>query len=91
MFVFIWLTSLSMIASTSIHVAANGIMLFFFVVEYYSIALSHCSDANIGGMFFKSREDVVEDISALDWLPWWTLRCSRRSLILQGVIVKSLD
>ena len=59
-----------MIASTSIHVAANGIMLFFFVVEYYSIALSHCSDANIGGMFFKSREDVVEDISALDWLPW---------------------
>ena len=59
-----------MIASRFIHVAANSIMLFFFVAEYNSIALSHCSDANIGWMFFKSREDVVEDISALDWFPW---------------------
>ena len=55
-----------MIASGSIHVAANGIILSLFVAEYYSIALGHCSDSNIGWMFFKSREDVVEDISALD-------------------------
>ena len=36
MFVFIQLTSLSMIISRSIHVAANGIISFFFMAEYYS-------------------------------------------------------
>ena len=36
-FVFLCLTSLSMTISRSIHVAANGIILFFFKAEYYSI------------------------------------------------------
>ena len=36
-FVFLWLTSLNMIISRSIHVAANGIISFFFMTEYYSI------------------------------------------------------
>ena len=35
-FVFIWLTSLSMIIPNSIHVAANGISSFFFMAKYYS-------------------------------------------------------
>ena len=33
----VWLTSLCMIISGSIHVAANGIILFFFVAEWYSV------------------------------------------------------
>ena len=32
-----WLTSFSVIISRSIHVAANGIILFFFTTEWYSI------------------------------------------------------
>ena len=36
-FVFLSLSSLSMIISRSIHVAANGIISFFFMAEYYSI------------------------------------------------------
>ena len=36
-FVFVWLTSLSMIISRSIHVAENGIISYFFMAEYYSI------------------------------------------------------
>ena len=36
-FVFLCLTSLSMIISRSIHVAANGVISFFFMAEYYSI------------------------------------------------------
>ena len=32
----LWLTSLSMIISKSIHVAANGIISFFFMAEWYS-------------------------------------------------------
>ena len=36
-FVFVWLTSLSMTISRSIHVAANGIISFFLMAEYYSI------------------------------------------------------
>ena len=35
-FVFVWLISLSMIISRSIHVAANGIISFFFMAEQYS-------------------------------------------------------
>ena len=34
---FFWLTSLSMVISSCIHVAANGNILFFFMAEYYSI------------------------------------------------------
>ena len=34
---FSWLTSLSMMISRSIHVAENGIILFFFMAEYYSV------------------------------------------------------
>ena len=37
MFVFHCLYPLSMIVSSSIHVAANGIILFFFMAEKYSI------------------------------------------------------
>ena len=37
-FVLFCLTSLSMIISRSIHVAANGIISFFFMAEQYSIA-----------------------------------------------------
>ena len=33
MFVFVWLTSLSMIISRSIHVAENGIISFFSMAE----------------------------------------------------------
>ena len=33
----VWLTSLSMIISRFIHVAANGIISFFFIAMYYSI------------------------------------------------------
>ena len=36
-FVFLYLTSLSMTISRSIHVAANGIILFFFMAKEYSI------------------------------------------------------
>jgi len=36
-FVFFWPTSLGMRVSSSIHVAANGIMSFFFMAEQYSI------------------------------------------------------
>ena len=36
-FIFVWLTSLSMIISRFIHVAANGIFSFFFMAEEYSI------------------------------------------------------
>ena len=32
-FVFLWLTSLSMIISKSLHVAANGIISFLFMAE----------------------------------------------------------
>ena len=35
--VFVFLTSLSMVISRSIHVAANGIISFFFMAEQYSI------------------------------------------------------
>ena len=37
MFVFHCLTSLSMVISRSIHIAANGIISFFFMAEQYSI------------------------------------------------------
>ena len=36
-FVFLWLASLSMIISRSIHVAVNGIISFFFMAEWYSM------------------------------------------------------
>ena len=36
-FVFLFLTSLSVRVSISIHVAANGIVLFFFLAEWYFI------------------------------------------------------
>ena len=36
-FVFLWLTSFSMIISRSIQVAAHGIISFFFMVEQYSL------------------------------------------------------
>ena len=36
-FVFVWLTSLSMIVSSCIHVATNDIISFFFITEQYSI------------------------------------------------------
>ena len=36
-----WLTLLSMIISRSIHVAADGIISFFFMVEWYSIVYMH--------------------------------------------------
>ena len=37
LFVFIWLTSFSMIIFMSIHVTTNGIISFFFMAEWYSI------------------------------------------------------
>ena len=37
----VWLTLLSMLISTSIHVAANDIISFFFIVQYYSIEYMH--------------------------------------------------
>ena len=37
LFFFFWLTLLSMRVSGSIHVAANGIILYFFMTEWYSI------------------------------------------------------
>ena len=37
LFVFLWLTALSMIISRSIHFSANGIISSFFMAEYYSI------------------------------------------------------
>ena len=36
-FVFLWLTSHSIVISRFIHVAVNGIILLFFMTEYYSI------------------------------------------------------
>ena len=36
-FVFLWLTSHNIVITRSIHVAANGIILLFFMTEYYSI------------------------------------------------------
>ena len=51
LFVFLWLTSLSMIFSRSIHIAANGIISFFFMAVFhcvcmyiYNIFLSQSSD-----------------------------------------------
>ena len=52
--VFVWLTSLRMIISRSIHVAAGGIISYFFVAEWYSILcmydiFSHpCVDGHLG-------------------------------------------
>ena len=37
MLVFVWLTSLGMIISSSTHVAANGIVSLFLMAELYSI------------------------------------------------------
>ena len=37
LFVFVWLSSLTMIICRSIHVAANDIISFLFIAEYYSI------------------------------------------------------
>ena len=37
----VWLTLLSMLISTSTHVAANDIISFFFMVQYYSIVYMH--------------------------------------------------
>ena len=34
---YVWFTSFSMIIARSIHAAANGIISFFFMAEYYSI------------------------------------------------------
>ena len=39
--IFVWLTSLSMIISRSIHVAANGIISFFFMAEYSIVYIYH--------------------------------------------------
>ena len=36
-FVFLWFVSFNMIISRSAYVAANGIILFFFIAEYYSV------------------------------------------------------
>ena len=36
-----WLTSLSMIISTCIHIAANGIISFVFVAEQYSVIYTY--------------------------------------------------
>ena len=41
MFVFVWLTSLSIIISRSIHVAANGSIPFFFNGWQYSVVYAH--------------------------------------------------
>ena len=38
-FVFFWLTSLSMIIFSCIHVATNGIISFFFVAEWYPLCI----------------------------------------------------
>ena len=52
--VFVWLTSLRMIISRSIHGAAGGIIPYFFVAEWYSILcmydiFSHpCVDGHFG-------------------------------------------
>ena len=40
-FVFVFLTSLSMIISRSIHVAANSISSFFFMAEWYSVVYTY--------------------------------------------------
>ena len=40
-FLFLCLTSLSMTISRSIHVAANGTISFFLIVEYYFIVYIH--------------------------------------------------
>ena len=49
-FVFVWLTSPSMIISRSIHVAANGIILFIFYFVY-RIFFIHCSLEGHSGCF----------------------------------------
>ena len=41
--VFVFLTSLSMIISSCIYVAANGIIPFFFTAEYHSIVYTYCT------------------------------------------------
>ena len=38
-----WLTSLCLTISRSIHVAASGIILFFFMAEWYSISYIYCT------------------------------------------------
>ena len=56
-FVLLCLTSLSMIISRSVHFAANGRILFFFMVRQYSIAykyhlfFTHSSVDKISGLF----------------------------------------
>ena len=42
-FVFAWLTSLSMIVSRPIYVSENGIVSFSLMTEYYSIVRMYCS------------------------------------------------
>ena len=47
LFVFLWLTSLSMGISTTIHVAANGIIPFHFTADQYSMVYCSTSSASI--------------------------------------------
>ena len=48
-FIFLCMTSLNMIISTSVHVVANGTVLFFFMAEWYCIFFTHSTvDGHLG-------------------------------------------
>ena len=51
MFVFLWLTSLSLMISESIHITASGIISFFFMAEHYSSVHLYriCIQSSAGG------------------------------------------
>ena len=46
-FVFLWLTSLNMIVSRSIHIAANGIISFFLMAEYIRVGQDWATSLSI--------------------------------------------
>ena len=61
-----WLTSLCMTVSRSIHVSANGTILFFFMAEYFN--MTHYSSIKdfMWGMKFQLCSNVY-DISLMDY------------------------
>ena len=71
-FVFAWLTSHNMIISRSIHIAANGIISFFFMAEWYSIVYVYY-------IFFihsSVHGHLSVSVSSLLWIVLlWTYRC----------------
>ena len=82
-FVFFWLTSLSMRIFSSIHVAAYGISLFFFMAEKYSIVYLHhlvfIHSSVSGHLGYFHVLTIVKSTALNMWVrvPFWIIVLSR--------------